>query len=199
MPKPTSDPQPPSDRWPSHRVGGLVLLLIGGVLTDLITDRFGCGGDARSLFTKGLFTLLAIVGASWIYLFLRSRTRVIRALSADLGDAQVEAERWRAESQSLAKGLSEAIDEQFSRWGLTPAEREVALLLIKGLSTPDIALLRETREATVRQQAQSVYRKAHLGGRADLAAFFLEDLLTPGVGAACAERRPVSTSGPAAD
>lgn len=199
MPKPNPDPHPTSDRWPSHRVGGLVLLLIGGVLTDLITDRFGCGGDARSLFTKGLFTILAIVGASWIYLFLRSRTRVIRTLSSDLGEAQADAERWRAESQSLAKGLSEAIDEQFSRWGLTPAEREVALLLIKGLSTPDIALLRETREATVRQQAQSVYRKAHLDGRADLAAFFLEDLLTPGARSPSAEPILDSTSGPSLD
>ena len=60
-------------------------------------------------------------------------------------------------------------------------EREVALLLLKGLSTRDIADLRETREATVRQQAQGVYRKAQLEGRAELAAFFLEDLLAPNV------------------
>jgi hypothetical protein len=31
----------------------------------------------------------------------------------------------------------------------------------------------------VRQQAGSIYRKAGLGGRRDLAAFFLEDLLGP--------------------
>ena len=170
---------PTHDGWPSHRVGGLVLLLVGAVLADLITDRLSCGSDARQLLTKGLFSLLAIVGVCWVYLFLRSRSRVIRSLSTDLGQAQAEAERWRAESQALASGLAGAIDEQFTRWELSSAEREVALLLIKGLSTRDIAELRQTKEPTVRQQAQNVYRKAGLGGRADLAAFFLEDLLAP--------------------
>lgn len=33
--------------------------------------------------------------------------------------------------------------------------------------------------ATVRQQARNLYKKAGLSGRHDLAAFFLEDLLTP--------------------
>lgn len=170
---------PPHDGWPSHRAGALVLLLIGAVLVDLITDRLSCGSDARQMLTKSLFTLLAIAGAFWIYLLLRARTRVIRSLSTDLGHAQAEAERWRAESQSVAAGLAGAIDGQFTRWKLTAAEREVALLLLKGLSTRDIADLRQTREATVRQQAQVVYRKAELTGRADLAAFFLEDLLAP--------------------
>lgn len=42
-----------------------------------------------------------------------------------------------------------------------------------------LAELRQTKEATVRQQAQGVYKKAGIGGRADLTAFFLEDLLSP--------------------
>ena len=37
--------------------------------------------------------------------------------------------------------------------------------------------MRETRERTVREQARAVYRKAGLGGRSELSAFFLEDLL----------------------
>ena len=35
---------------------------------------------------------------------------------------------------------------------------------------------RRTSEATIRQQAQSVYRKSGLTSRAELAAYFLEDL-----------------------
>ena len=158
-----------------------MLILIGAVLADLITDRFSCGSDARQLLTKSLFTLLAIAGACWIYLFLRSRTHVIQSLASNLGRAQAEADRWRSEIQALASGLSSAIDAQFSRWDLSSAEREVALMLLKGFSTREIASMRETKEATVRQQAQSVYRKAGLEGRADLAAFFLEDLFAPRV------------------
>jgi len=71
------------------------------------------------------------------------------------------------------------MDRQFDRWGLTPAEREVALLQLKGLRHKAIAELRNTSERTVRQQALAIYRKSGLSGRTDLAAFFLEDLLLP--------------------
>ena len=81
--------------------------------------------------------------------------------------------------RELLKGLSAAIDAQFERWGLTAAEREVALLLLKGLSHKEIAVVREASVLTVRQQARSVYAKANLSGRAALSAFFLEDLLLP--------------------
>ena len=71
----------------------------------------------------------------------------------------------------------EAIDRQFDRWELTPAEREVGLLLLKGLSLREIAEVRGTSERTTREQARNVYRKGGLAGRAELSAFFLEDLL----------------------
>ena len=77
------------------------------------------------------------------------------------------------------RGLGGAIDRQLADWGLSPAEQDVALLLLKGLSHKEIADLRGTSEATVRQQSRGIYRKAGLEGRHDLAAFFLEDLLGP--------------------
>ncbi len=90
-----------------------------------------------------------------------------------------EAERWRLEARQALEGLGAAIDRQCDRWGLTDAERAIALLLLKGLSMKEIAEARGTSERTVRQQALAVYRKAGLEGRAELSAFFLEDLLLP--------------------
>ena len=81
--------------------------------------------------------------------------------------------------RELLKGLGTAIDDQFERWGLTAAEREVAMLMLKGLSHKEIAVVRDTSERTVRQQARAIYGKANLSGRAALSAFFLEDLLLP--------------------
>ena len=43
----------------------------------------------------------------------------------------------------------------------------------------EIAAIQEKSERTVRQHAVSVYRKSGLAGRAELSAFFLEDLLLP--------------------
>ncbi|MCP4037721.1 MAG: LuxR family transcriptional regulator, partial [bacterium] len=76
----------------------------------------------------------------------------------------------------------EEIDAQFDRWSLTPTERQVALLLLKGLGHKEVAATLDRSERTVRQHAIAVYRKSGLGGRAELAAFFLEDLLLPADG-----------------
>jgi DNA-binding CsgD family transcriptional regulator len=62
---------------------------------------------------------------------------------------------------------------------MTSAEREVGLLILKGLSHKEIAALRATTDATVRQQAQAIYRKAGLPGKTAFSAYFLEDLLVP--------------------
>lgn len=97
----------------------------------------------------------------------------------DLEIARIQGQRWRSESRTLLNGLGEAIDIQFTRWNLTEAEREVALLLLKGLSTKEIAAVRAGSERTAREHARAIYSKAGLTGRAALSAFFLEDLLAP--------------------
>jgi DNA-binding NarL/FixJ family response regulator len=85
-------------------------------------------------------------------------------------------------AQAALVGLGRAIENRFSAWGLTSAEREVALLLLKGHSHKQIAFTTGRSERTVRQHAVAVYEKSGLAGRAELAAFFLEDLMLPGSG-----------------
>lgn len=124
---------------------------------------------------------------------LRERTR---SLSTTLDTTHREAERWRGEAATFAAGLGVAIEQQFERWGLTAAEKEIALLLLKGLEHKEIAELRDVGETTVRQQARSVYRKGGLSGRHDLAAFFLEDLLAPRSADAAAGTSQATGRGP---
>jgi len=71
------------------------------------------------------------------------------------------------------------IQKQFTAWQLTPAEQEIALTLIKGLSFREVAEIRQTREKTARQHAANIYRKAGLSGRHELAGWFFEDLFNP--------------------
>jgi len=110
---------------------------------------------------------------------------VLRAEADDLAErlaaTEAEAHRWKQEAGGLLAGLGVAIDAQFERWEFSPAERDIGLLLLKALSHKEIAQIRKVSEATVRQQAQRLYRKANIGSRNDLAAFFLEDLLLPSV------------------
>lgn len=92
---------------------------------------------------------------------------------------KAERDEWRESARKALEGLGEAIDRQFEAWKLTPAEREVALLLLKGYSHKHVATATGRSERTARQHATTVYQKAGLGSRAELAAYFLEDLLLP--------------------
>jgi len=69
------------------------------------------------------------------------------------------------------------LEERFSEWGLTTAERDVALFAIKGMSTAEIATLRGTSEGTVKAQTNSIYRKAGVTGRPQLLSIFIDDLM----------------------
>ena len=159
----------------SAAILGVIALLAG---TDIVAD-LGEGAAGPHLFLEGL--LMTVAGGWALYLLarLRSLGRRARELDHRLELASAEAEHWREEARGVLLGLGEAIDKQFVRWQLTTAEKEVGLLLLKGLSLKKIAGLRQVSERTVRQQAQVIYRKGGLAGRADLSAFFLEDLLLP--------------------
>ena len=173
-------PHPSDDAFPSERLRS-ALLFLGIVLLisiDLVEDwRRGSRG-----IHLGLESAVLVFAAVGLWLLrarvLRERAAA-RALRARLAEASAAAESWRRETEVLAEGLGRAIDSQCRQWKLSEAEHEVALLLLKGLSLREIASLRETSERTVRQQSLAVYRKAGLAGRAELSAFFLEDLLAP--------------------
>jgi DNA-binding CsgD family transcriptional regulator len=72
--------------------------------------------------------------------------------------------------------------ERFDEWGLTPAEKDVALFAIKGMSTSEIAGLRNTSEGTVKAQTNAIYRKAGVSGRSQLLSLFIEDLMRDDAG-----------------
>lgn len=70
------------------------------------------------------------------------------------------------------------IEAQFALWQLTEAEKDVALMTIKGLPVSDIAKLRETSEGTVKAQSTAIYKKAGVKGRTQLLSSLIEDVLT---------------------
>jgi DNA-binding CsgD family transcriptional regulator len=176
--------EPREDRvlWRPIALFSLVATLIGIDITSDLIEHTDLAHVALELVVAAIAVTAIVLYAR---LALRERNRR-RTLTVELARAeserqrlQSEADAWRKEASNALAGLADAIDRQFLRWGLTAAEREVALLILKGLSHKEAASARGTSERTVRQQSLTIYKKAGVTGRAELSAFFLEDLLAP--------------------
>ncbi len=153
---------------------GIAILVVVDVVSDLREGALW--GHVVLEVVIGLGALLGILVVLRGTIVLRHRLESERR---EFSEFRREAETWRAEGLRHVQGLAQAIDLQLERWGLSDAEKEVAFLLLKGLSLKEIAEIRKTTEKTARVQSAAIYAKAGLGGRAELSAFFLEDLLPP--------------------
>lgn len=129
------------------------------------------------IIEESMIVLIAGVLAIYLIFDIRKRTRNTRKLITQLHSANDQLHTMSKQLQQAKTQYFEAIEAQFNDWKLTPSEKEVALLMIKGLSTAEIAATRNTKEKTVRQQASTVYAKSELEGRYALSAWFFDDIL----------------------
>lgn len=92
-----------------------------------------------------------------------------------------EATRARARAETahrLTSGqFTDVVAQEFTRYDLSPAETEVAWLLLKGMSIGEIAELRQTQLGTVKAQCSSIYRKSGATGKSQFVSQIVEDLL----------------------
>lgn len=143
---------------------------------DLLSDQ-SQGAALWHLIIEAIIAILAMLVAIWLIYHTLKMRRNLKQTRKEAETNLYDAIMWRAKAQKHIDGLSKAISSQLEEWGLSPSEKEIAFLLIKGLSMREIANFRNTSEKTARAQATTIYLKSGLNGRADLAAFFLEDLL----------------------
>jgi DNA-binding CsgD family transcriptional regulator len=157
-----------SRKWRAYM---LAILIVANVLCtaffamDVITDFESFGSqEAFHLTIEALAAVVLVVGTSFMLLELR---RILqRNASMEIGIRAA-----RGEMNSL-------IDRFFTDWRLSDAERDVALLLLKGLDNDTIASIRGTATGTVRAQCASIYAKAKVDGRSQLMSVFVEELLS---------------------
>mgnify|MGYP001601573312 FL=1 len=95
------------------------------------------------------------------------------ALSRTLQKSRESEEKLRL----VSAAFMDVVDEKFGEWSLTAAEKDVALFLLKGMSTQEISDLRQTSEGTVKAQTNAIYRKAEVTGRPQLLSLFIDDLM----------------------
>ncbi len=143
-------------------------------VADVVVDFHWVGLDLHHAF-EAVVALALVAGVIFGGLEMRRTLERMRRAEAAL---------------SLASGaFGQMIDTYFERWGLTPAEGEVALLALKGFEVSEIAGLRGAANGTVRAQLARVYAKAGVSNRTQLVCLFIEDLLdSPLTGADIAQK-----------
>jgi len=178
---------------------GLALQLIcaGLVGFDILASLLGIGGPipwSLHEIIEVSAVLGLMIGIAMGSLALRSSMRRTKRAEDRLRDASA--------------AFHEVMEARFSEWGLTPAERDVALFALKGMSTAEIAGLRTTSEGTVKAQSAAIYRKAGVTNRSQLLSIFIDHLIEgtavparpsggaiakplPGLGAGAMSRRQV--------
>lgn len=155
-------------------------------VSDILSSVLGLQSAPLSWRTRELLELGAALGL--ILGLILGAVLLFRALR----QRNVAQERLRRASGAFM----DLLEERFVEWGLSPAERDVALFAIKGMSTAEIGVLRSTSEGTVKAQTNAIYRKAGVTGRPQLLSVFIEDLMRDDVGAAIhqVEQRPQSAA-----
>lgn len=151
----------------------LILLAIVFVLYDIVVDTY------YHVFLNHIIQELLIFIPLLFVLLIINKIQFSNEsiIFENLKEKDFQILSLEEKNKKIASAIRQNIKSQFDVWSLTPVEAEIGYLLIKGLSIKRIAELRDTSEKTVREQSSHIYHKAKVKGRAELSAYFLEDLI----------------------
>jgi DNA-binding CsgD family transcriptional regulator len=158
-----------------------LLLLATPLVIEILAGEESFGPVGLALDILELFIFAATIAAvSLLTMETRNIKRDQGLLFQNLNETHAENMEWRKASKAQIDGFRGAVQNQFDEWELTKAEQDITSLILKGCSHKQIAEIRRSTVATVRQQAQSIYKKSKLKNRSELAAYFLDAILEPG-------------------
>ena len=86
-------------------------------------------------------------------------------------------EQLHTSNQRLEQGkdiFHSTVEWQLNEWQLTKSQKNIAILLLKGLNTREIAEIQDIQEKTVRNHLSAIYDKSGLSGRHVFCAWFFE-------------------------
>ena len=143
---------------------GLCLLFL--ICEDLLEVAVEDPNSLYNQIVEWLEVLVLLGLVSGFVITLRELTKLITHMEA--ADRQL----------GVARGaFHEVLQAHFDGWTLTPAQRDVALLAVKGLTNAEIAEIRNTKEGTIKAQLNAVYAKAGVSGRSQFIGLFVEELM----------------------
>ena len=124
-----------------------------------------------------LTVFLSMWGIVILVKTIKERAAELTKLHQKIEQTESDLELSHNKLKEIGREYSKHLHKQFEVWKLTPSERDVAIILLKGLSFKEMAEVRDTKEKTIRQQASTIYKKSKVAGRHEFAAWFFEDML----------------------
>ena len=153
----------------------VIIVLLG--TADLVLDQLNTGKTFHS-FIEITFIIFAVVSSSWMWHVYKKNNKLLQNSENRVMELTAQRQEYLQKHENLIRGMKEAITNQLKTWGLSAAEIEITLLLMRGYSHKQIAGQLEKSEKTVRNQSLAVYKKTGMTGRNDLTAFFIEDIFS---------------------
>jgi len=146
------------------------VLCATGLVVDLFSE-FPALAERRTLTKR-----------DWLHLL--SETALVGLVVAGLAITRyamtklhVERDALHDQLVSLRGEFDRIIEARFAEWRLTKAQRDVALLSLRGLRLSDIAAARNCAEGTVKAHLNAIFRAAGVRTRNELIGLMMEDLL----------------------
>ncbi len=85
---------------------------------------------------------------------------------------------YKQDTSFLQKHFINTVSQQFEQWQLSDIEIKLALLLLKGMTISEIALMLGKKEFIIEKKVQEIYIKANVKGRYELILYFVNELIT---------------------
>jgi DNA-binding CsgD family transcriptional regulator len=151
-------------------IPNLVIALIGVqiacaviFLLDVVKDAQEPGAEAWHLVPEALAAFALFIGIAFEVIYLLYLLQRKASLERSVGMASAQ--------------LKDVIQSHFDSWKLTASERDVAALMIKGLSISEIAGVRGSADGTVKAHLNAIYRKANARNRAEVLSHIMDTLI----------------------
>jgi DNA-binding CsgD family transcriptional regulator len=141
------------------------LFFIGDLIADARELGTGPAGEIHLSF-ESFATLSLIVAIGFEVAYLRKLLRRKAHLEHSLLVAST--------------AVHDVIEAHFDDWRLSPSERDVAMFLVKGLNTAEIAGMRGCAEGTVKTHLNAIYRKSGTRSRGELLSVIIDSLMAGG-------------------
>lgn len=137
------------------------------VVADVFDHALGRTPYALGELVHLIFEILAVIGLSYAAATLRAYLRLLQTQAASSRDT----------IHMLRGNFDEVLRQKFEEWSLTSAERDVTLLIIRGLSVAEIAAARNTAQGTIKAQSTSIFRKIGVGSKGELMSLIIDEFL----------------------